>query len=156
MSPQRGPEEGLEKSMNGSDERPSKGRSVWAVLAGLIVIFILSMGMDAVMHATGVFPPYGQAMSDGLFAWATTYRVIASIIGCYVTARLAPNRPMAHALWLGVLGVVISALATVVTWNKGPAFGPHWYPIALVLVSIPCAWIGGRIYEIQLRRRAVA
>jgi hypothetical protein len=38
-------------------------------------------------------------------------------------------------------------VATVATWNKGPAFGPHWYPIALVLVSIPCAWIGGKLYE---------
>ena len=133
--------------MNGTETRPSKSRSVWAVLAGFIVIVILSMGMDAVMHVTGVFPPYGQGMSDGLFAWATTYRVIASIIGCYVTARLAPNRPMTHALYLGVLGVLVSTVATVATWNKGPAFGPHWYPIALVLVSIPCAWIGGKIYE---------
>jgi len=133
--------------VNGTDARPSKGRSVWAVLAGFIVIVVLSMGVDAIMHATGVFPAIGQAMSDGLFAWATIYRVIASIIGCYVTARLAPNRPMTHALSLGVLGIVISGVAAIVTWNKGPAFGPHWYPIALALVSIPCAWIGGKIYE---------
>lgn len=133
--------------MNDTEPGPSKLRSLWAVLGGFIVIFVLSTGMDAIMHATGVFPPFGQAMSDGLFAWATIYRVIASIIGCYVTAQLAPNRPMTHALWLGYLGVVISAVATIVTWNKGPAFGPHWYPIALVLVSVPCAWIGGRLYE---------
>jgi len=133
--------------VNETGAQPSKGRSVWAVLAGFIVIVILSMGMDAIMHVTGVFPPYGQGMSDGLFAWATIYRVIASIIGCYVTARLAPNRPMTHALYLGAFGVLVSTVATVATWNKGSAFGPHWYPIALVLVSIPCAWIGGKIYE---------
>ena len=138
--------------MNGTETRPSKWRSVWAVVAGLIVIVVLSMGMDAIMRVTGVFPPYGQAMSDGLFAWATIYRVISSIIGCYITARLAPSRPITHALYLGVLGVLISAVATVATWNKGPAFGPHWYPIALVLVSIPCAWIGGKIYQkVQLK-----
>ncbi len=133
--------------MTGIEARPSKGRTVWAVLAGFIVIVILSMGMDAIMHVTGIFPPYGQAMTNGLYAWATIYRVIFSIIGCYVTARLAPNRPMTHALYLGVLGVLISGVATVATWNRGPAFGPHWYPIALVLVAIPCAWIGGKIYE---------
>ncbi|HTD82871.1 MAG TPA: hypothetical protein VK648_03675 [Gemmatimonadaceae bacterium] len=133
--------------MNGEQARSSKWRSVWAVLAGFIVIVITSSAMDAVMHVTGIFPPVGQAMSDGLFAWATVYRIIFSIIGCYVTARLAPNRPLSHALWLGYLGVVVSAVATVVTWNKGPAFGPHWYPIALVLVAIPCAWIGSKIYE---------
>ena len=133
--------------MNGTDSQPSKWKSVFAVVTGFVVIFILSSGMDAVMHVTGVFPAYGEVMSDVLFAWATVYRVIISIIGCYVTARLAPNRPMTHALWLGALGVAISGIATIVTWNKGPAFGPHWYPITLVLVSMPCAWIGGKICE---------
>jgi len=133
--------------VNGPGARPNAWKSVWAVLAGFIVIFILSMGMDAVMHVAGIFPPWGEAMTNGLYAWATAYRVVFSIIGCYVAARLAPNRPMAHAIWLGVLGVVISLVATIVTWNKSPAFGPHWYPIALVLVSIPCAWIGGKIYK---------
>jgi len=143
------PEQG---NLDGDQSQPSKWKSVWAVLAGFIVIFILSTAMDAVMHVTGIFPPLGQAMSDGLFGWATVYRVVFSIIGCYVTARLAPNRPLTHALWLGVLGVVISFVATVVTWNKGPAFGPHWYPIALVLVSIPCAWVGAMLYEkLQLK-----
>jgi uncharacterized membrane protein YqaE (UPF0057 family) len=138
--------------MTGVATRSTKGRSVWAVLAGLIVIFVLSSAVDGIMHVTGVFPPVGQVMSEGLFAWAFIYRVVISILGCYLTARLAPNRPMMHALWLGAIGVVFSAGATVVTWNKGPAFGPHWYPIALVLVSIPCAWIGGKIYEKQLQR----
>jgi hypothetical protein len=135
--------------MTGTESQPGVWKSVWAVAAGLIVIVILSLAMDAIMHVTGVFPPYGQAMGNGLFAWATIYRAIISIFGCYLTARLAPNRPLTHALWLGVVGVIISAVATVLTWNKGPEFGPHWYPIALVLVAIPCAWIGGKIYETQ-------
>jgi hypothetical protein len=80
---------------------------------------------------------------------ATVYRIVFGIIGCYVTARLAPNRPLTHALWLGYIGVVISVVATVITWNKGPEFGPHWYPIALALISIPSAWIGGKLYERQ-------
>jgi peptidoglycan/LPS O-acetylase OafA/YrhL len=142
--------------VNGTEASGSKGRSVWAVVAGLIVIFILSMGMDGIMHATGIFPAYGQAMSDGLFAWATAYRVISSIIGCYVTARLAPNRPLAHALWLGWVGVLISTIATIATWNKGPVFGPHWYPIALVLVSLPCAWIGGKLYQRQRQLKSTS
>src|SRR5881628_928924 len=120
-------------------------RSVGAVLAGFIAIFVLSTVTDVVLHVTGVFPPWGQPMSDGLFLLATAYRVVFSIAGCYIAARLAPDRPMWHALALGVVGIVVSGVATVVTWNKGPAFGPHWYPIALVLVSIPCAWAGGRL-----------
>jgi hypothetical protein len=32
-------------------------RSIGAVFAGLVAIFIVSIGTDAVLHATGVFPP---------------------------------------------------------------------------------------------------
>jgi hypothetical protein len=121
-------------------------RSIWAVLAGLLFIFIVTTIVDVVLHATGVFPPWGKAMSDGLFGVATAYRIVISIAGCYIAARLAPDRPMGHALVLGVIGVVISAIGAAVTWNKGPEFGPHWYPLLLVVVAMPCAWIGGKLY----------
>lgn len=120
-------------------------RSVGAVLAGLVVIFVLSLGTDAVLHASGVFPPWGRAMSDSLFALATAYRIVYSVLGCYITARLAPDRPMQHALALGVIGIAFTTLGTVMTWNRGPEFGPHWYPVALIVVSIPCAWLGGKL-----------
>ncbi len=124
-----------------------KWRSIGAVFAGLIVIFVLSTAVDVVLHATGVFPPWGKPMSDPLFALATAYRIVISIGGCYLTARLAPGRPMKHALALGVIGVVVSIAATMATWNRGPEFGPKWYPIALVVVAMPCAWIGGKLAE---------
>jgi hypothetical protein len=122
-------------------------RSTGAVFAGLVVIVILSTLGDVVMHATGVFPPWGQPMSDSLFLVATAYRIVFSIAGCYLTARLAPDRPMQHALVLGVIGIVISAAGAAATWNRGPEFGPHWYPLLLVAVSLPCAWLGGALYR---------
>src|SRR5881394_3040231 len=97
-------------------------RRAGAVLAGLAVIFILSTAADVVLHATGVFPPWGQPMDDSLFALATAYRVVFSIAGCYLTARMAPDRPMQHALALGVAGFVLSIAGTVATWNRGPEF----------------------------------
>jgi len=134
-------------------DRPRRTlRSIGAVVAGLIFIFILSTVIDVVMHATGVFPPWGKPMSDALFGLATAYRIVISVAGCWIAARLAPDRPMGHALALGVVGVVVSAIGTVVTWNKGPEFGPHWYPLLLIVVSIPCAWLGGKFYEM---RRAI-
>jgi hypothetical protein len=124
-------------------------RSIGAVLAGLLFIFIVTTIIDVVMHATGIFPPWGKPMSDALFGVATAYRIVVSIAGCWIAARLAPYQPMGHALALGAAGVVISAIGTAVTWNKGPEFGPHWYPLLLVVISIPCAWVGGRIFERQ-------
>jgi hypothetical protein len=117
------------------------------VFAGLVAIVILSTIGDVVMHATGVFPPWGQPMSDSLFVLATAYRIVFSIAGCYLTARLAPDRPMQHALVLGLIGIVISAAGAAATWNRGPEFGPHWYPLVLVAVSLPCAWLGGALYR---------
>jgi len=63
---------------------------------------------------------------------------------------------MLHALMLGVLGLAVSIVGTVVTWNKGPAFGPHWYPIALVVLAMPQCWAGGKLYEMQLHARSLA
>jgi surface polysaccharide O-acyltransferase-like enzyme len=121
-------------------------RSVGAVLAGFLAIVIISIATDSAMHGTGVFPPLGAPMSDGLFLLATAYRIVYSVAGCYIAARFAPDRPMRHALALGVVGVVVSAAGAVATWNRGPAFGPHWYPLALIALAMPCAWLGGKLH----------
>jgi hypothetical protein len=122
-------------------------RSIGAVLAGFFATFILSIATDLVLHAVGVFPPWGQSMSDALFVLAMFYRTIYTIGGGYVTARLAPNKPMSHALILGVIGLLAAIAGTVATWNKGPEFGPKWYPLALVVLAIPCVWFGGKLAQ---------
>jgi len=127
--------------------------SIAAVVAGFVAVFVLSLGTDVVMHIAGVFPQLGQPMSDALFVLATLYRTVYCIAGGYIAARLAPNRPMEHALVLSVLGLIVSITGAVVTWNKGPAFGPHWYPLALIVTAIPCAWVGGRLRIMQLHTR---
>lgn len=129
-------------------------RSIGAVLGGLLAIVVLDTGIDAVMHVTGNYPPLGQPMASTLFLLAMAYRLVDGIAGSYIAARLAPHRPMRHALILGVVGIVFSTIGAVVTWNKGPAFGPHWYPVALIVIAIPCAWTGGKLRLIQLRARS--
>lgn len=121
-----------------------------ALLAPFPVVVVLSLGTDLVLHRTGVFPAWGQAMSDALFLLATLYRTVYGVLGSYLTARLAPNRPMGHALTGGVIGQVLSIVGAVTTWNKGPEFGPHWYPLALVVTAMPCAWVGGKLYTMRL------
>src|ERR1700758_3043063 len=84
------------------------GRSIGAVLAGILVAVILTITTDALLHVTGIFPPLGQSMSNGLFLLATAYRIVYGVLGSYVTARLAPDRPMQHALVGGAVGFVVS------------------------------------------------
>jgi hypothetical protein len=121
-------------------------RSAGAVLAGFLAIVIITTATDIVMHATGVFPPAGEAMTNGLWLLATAYRIVYGVAGGYITARLAPDRAMRHALALGVIGLVVSIVGAAATWNRGPGFGPKWYPLALVAIAIPCAWLGGKLY----------
>jgi hypothetical protein len=120
-------------------------RSIGAVVAGLLAVIILSLGTDVVMHATKIFPPWGERMSDALFVLATAHRSVYAVAGSYIAARLAPDRPMKHALVLGFIGLALSVVGLVATWNAGPELGPRWYPIALVVTALPCAWVGGKL-----------
>ena len=119
------------------------GRSVLAVFAGFVTTALLSVAADAVMHATGIFPPTGQPMSDGLYVWATVYRCAFTVLGGYVTAALAPRNPLSHVGVLGTIGMAAATAGAVATWDAGPAFGPRWYPIMLVVTALPCVWSGG-------------
>ena len=128
-------------------------RSIGAVFAGLVAVFVLSLGTDVLLHATGIYPPWFKPMSTPLWVLATAYRIVYGIAGGWIAARFASNRPIGHALVLGVIGVGLSILGVVGTWNEGPEFGPKWYPLALVAISIPCSWLGGRLRVMQLHSR---
>jgi len=125
-------------------------KSVWAVVAGVLVIIVVTTLVDIVLHVLGVFPPMDQPINDRLALLATSYRIVISIGGAWLTARLAPGKPMKHALILGYVGVVLGLVGVVATWNLG--LGPRWYPVALVVLAVPQCWIGGRLYEMQSGR----
>jgi hypothetical protein len=127
-------------------------KSIGALAAGFLAGAVLSVATDVVLHAVGVFPPWGQSLVgyDSALLLATAYRTVFGVLGAYVAARLAPDRPMHHALWLGAIGLLASIVGAAVTWNKGPAFGPHWYPLALVVLALPQSWLGGKLREKQM------
>jgi|SRR5690348_5630279 len=129
-------------------------RSVIAILAGAVVGIVLSLGTDIALHLSGFFPPLGERAPDGALMAATVYRTAYGVLASYVTARLAPDRPMQHALLLGALGMAVSTLGALATWNRGPAFGPHWYPVALIVLALPSAWVGGRLCVSRLQAKA--
>jgi hypothetical protein len=127
--------------------RSRRLRSAGAIFAGLFSTVLVTTAIDAVLHATGVFPPIPVIMSDGLFVLALAYRIPLNAAGCYVAARLAPARPLRHALLLGALGVVLATLGAVAMGDLGPA----WYSLANIAVALPCAFAGGRL-AVRARR----
>jgi uncharacterized membrane protein len=125
-----------------TQSQPRPLRSIGAIFAGLVFIFLSSSVVDAVMHATGVFPPMdAPPMSNALFALAFAYRTVFDVAGCALTARLAPSRPRFHALMLGGVGTVLSIVGAIAMWDAGP----HWYPVALAASALPCAVLGARL-----------
>jgi len=126
-------------------------KSVWAVVAGVLVIIVVTTVVDILLHMVGVFPPMNEPIDSPLALLATAYRIVISVAGAWLTARLAPGRPMKHALILGVVGVVLGLVGVVATWNL--ALGPRWYPIALVVLAIPQCWAGGWLYTRRTVRR---
>jgi len=128
-------------------------RSIWAVVAGFLFVVVLTLATDAILHLTGVFPPLPRRMSDGLFGLATAYRTVYGIAGSYLMARLAPAKPMKHALFGGAVGTVVSTVGAAVTWNHVPSLGPHWYSLALVATALPGAWVGAKLRLAELAKQ---
>jgi hypothetical protein len=120
-------------------------KSVWAVVAGVLVIIVVTTLVDVLMHMAQVFPPMDTALNDTQSLIASSYRLLISIGGAYFTAKLAPQKPMKHALILGIVGTVLGTLGVVATWGKG--MGPAWYPISLAVLAIPQCLVGGWLYE---------
>lgn len=77
----------------------------------------------------------------------TTY----TVLGSYITARLAPRNPMRHAMILGVIGLIAGTAGVIATLPLH--LGPTWYPIAIALTALPCAWLGGFLYLKQQGQR---
>jgi hypothetical protein len=88
-----------------------------------------------------------QPIGDGLALLATSYRFVISIGGAYLTARLAPDRPLRHAMILGYVGVILGLAGAAATWNLG--LGPRWYSLLLAVLAVPQCWAGGKLYQMQ-------
>ena len=123
-------------------------RSTLAILAGFIAVVALSLGTDQILHVLEIYPPWDQPMHDpALNFLALSYRLVYSVIGSWIAARLAPRNPMRHALILGFIGLVPATVGAIVSIPMN--LGPNWYPISLVVAAVPCAWLGGALHRMS-------
>jgi hypothetical protein len=129
-------------------------RSIGAVVLGFVLIGVLSVSGDMVLRAVmpGAFDAEGAVGSTPVLLLVQAYVAVFAIFGCYAAARLAPNRPMAHALVLGVLGLVFNIAGSIARWDHAPA----WYHVLAIALVMPYAWLGGRLRERQLERTGAA
>lgn len=129
-------------------------RSIGVIVLGFVVIGVLSFGADAVLRSVlpGAFDAAGRVDSTPVLLLIILYVGLFATAGCYLTARLAPNHPMRHALILGALGLAFNIAGTVSLWNTAPA----WYHMVSLVLVMPYAWLGGWLRERQVREGVTA
>ena len=117
---------------------------------------VLLLGTDEVLHLLKVYPPWGQPMFDPrLNLLALSYRIVYSVIGSYIAAKFAPRNPMRHALISGDHRTCIQRSPARYSRSLHTNLGPAWYPISLVVTALPCAWLGGVLYQKKQRPDAL-
>lgn len=114
-------------------------KSIWAVVAGVFVIVLLSIGTDVALNSL----VYGYTE---ILIIPLIYRTIYAVIGGYVCAMLAPQNPKKHVLILNIIGAILGTLGAIGNWG----LGNHWYPISLVITSVIGVWFGG---VVQIKHR---
>jgi hypothetical protein len=127
-------------------EKPNSLRSTVAIIVGFLAVVVLSLGTDQVLHVLKVYPPWGEPMHrPSLNLLALSYRIVFTIVGSYLAAKLAPRNPLRHAMILGFIGLFFGTVGAISTIPMH--LGPAWYPIAIAATALPCAWIGGALYR---------
>jgi hypothetical protein len=116
-------------------------RSILAVLAGVVFIVAASTVTDVALEQTVLPQMNSPNASAQVLVLALAYRTLFGVAGGWITARLAPSRPVTHAIVLGGIGTLAALAGVIVAWD----FGQHWYPIALVVLALPQSWLGGRL-----------
>jgi hypothetical protein len=117
-------------------------KSIGAVIAGFAALVILSTITDSVLEKTGIMKTQPFVENPvWLIAIIILYRTIFNTFGCYLTARIAPSKPMKHAIILGIICVVLTIVGLIAMWD----IPPRWYPVSLIVLTMPAALLGGKM-----------
>lgn len=117
------------------------GRSILAFLAAIAATFTLSYATDAILVATGLMKSDALPDSFAIVMLIIAYRTAYNVLGAFIVAKLAPKRPMTHAIVLGVLGIIgsLSAMAALSDSDQ------YYYPIILSILALPSTWLGAKL-----------
>ena len=121
-------------------------RSAIAVLAGVITFSVALNGvqgigtailhsMDPNLSATTTIVNYNRETRVAWLIWEAVSLVAAG----YVTARIAPSSPVAHATAMGLFQAVVTSSAMLSLRSDEP----EWFWVTGIALMIPAAWLGG-------------
>ncbi len=127
-------------------------KSTGAVLAGFVTIFILSGVTSAILVNIGVYPN-GKLPLHGsplVIIGILVSQAIFYMAGCFVTAKLAPFKPIRHVLVVGGVGAILNLLTALGMMKDTASF---WFFLALAIMSLSIAWLSGKLYTMQAPKK---
>jgi hypothetical protein len=118
-------------------------KSTLAILAGFALGAVLSLGTDFLLNSLGIMSMQNFKQNSTLIVvLVIIYRFIFNVMGCYLTAKLAPNNPMKHVIIIGIIGTILGIFGAVFMWDQAVP----WYNIAIIVISLPSAWVAGKLF----------
>lgn len=121
--------------------------SILAVLAGILTLTITSFAIEAVanpifMRLLGLPDHAALARHAGVRAATLAYSLVCVALGGYVCARLAPKRPLHHAITMGALQTGLTLLAM----QSMPELASPTQWIVTAALAFPAAVLGGFVH----------
>lgn len=124
-------------------------RSILAILAGLVVLTVVSFGIEAaadplLMHLFPRALPDATALSANVPArlFMTAYTLLAIAIGGYVTAWIAGRAEITHGAIMGAIEMAMTLYVMIARPFPEAHQAPRWGWILGLVLMIPAACLG--------------
>ena len=128
-------------------------RSVGAVLAGFLLATIIVL-LSTMIAVALMLPPAGPGMmpepTGSYLAVNLVCGLLAAIAGGWLAARLARQAPLAHAMAVGTVMLVLGLAAAAMESDGTTGRQPGWYLYAVALIGWTGASLGGVLRSRQV------
>ena len=121
-------------------------KSIGVIILAFMINALLSITTDFLLESIGILPK----PENGLFeTWAILlvlfYRAAYTILTGFIIAKLAPVKPMLHAMILGTIALIITLPAV-----SNPSFAEKsemWFGYALLALIFAYLWLGVMVHR---------
>ncbi|GJM09829.1 MAG: hypothetical protein DHS20C11_21050 [Lysobacteraceae bacterium] len=85
----------------------------------------------------------GQALTNvAILVWFITFGSLLSILAGFLTARLAPSKPMRLVWILALIQLALGLYFEISYWELMPV----WYHLVFLALIVPTTLLGGRLF----------
>jgi hypothetical protein len=132
----------MTRSTRFPDEEETMGRTIGAVVAGVVLWGVLWNGGNAVLGSSGVVTVGEPITGAGVLLGLIGYSAVLSVVAGWVAAAIrgGPDA-MVAVKGLAAVNLVIGIAVEVMYWSLMPA----WYHVIFLVLVVPMTLVGGRM-----------